>query len=100
MGSHRRKNMGRRRRDLLRTIAAQKDYIATCERAISDLCNDNDRLKIKCGEVDAPPLDDTVIMPVIVDLEPPTHTIPIVLPDGTVLRTESGTRRPSWARED
>jgi len=81
-------------------IAEQQTYIALCEKTISDLCNDNDRLKIKTGELQAPVEDDTIIMPVITPLEPPTHTIPIVLPDGRVLRTEAGPKRPSWASDD
>lgn len=100
----------RRRRDLQRQIAEQQDYIDLCEKTISQLCNENDDLRKIVGWPESGSEDDTVIlpavepiMPVVTELTPPTHTIPIVMPDGTVLRTESGTRkvkRPSWARQD
>lgn len=95
MGQHRRR-MGRRRRDLHRTIVEQQEYIALCERMLRHLSAENDQLLQGIWQTgsEAP----TVHMPIV--LEPPTHTIPIILPDGRVLRTEAGTKRPSWARKD
>lgn len=100
-GHHRQPRSGRRKRDLLRTIAEQREYIDLCEKTISRLSDERDHVVRERDQLirTRDGLDDTVIMP-IVPLEPPTHTIPIVLPDGRVLRTEPGRRhRPAWAHD-
>jgi hypothetical protein len=118
MGRHRQKTRApRRKRDLLRKVAEQQAYIDLCDRTIAQLCDENDDLRRVAGWPVPGTEEVTVSMPVLTVpiLEPPTHPIlpaakpilrratgpiPIVLPDGTVLRTEQGRRRPSWARGD
>ena len=104
MGQHRRR-MGRRRRDLQRMIIEQQEYIALCERQLSRISDERDRLLSQCWMNGSE--DPTVIAPTV--LEPPTQPIPIVLPNGTVVRTVIGQKklkvnerrtRPSWARKD
>lgn len=96
MGRHRRLTLYRRKRDLRRLIREQQEYIDICDRTIASLCDENDRLREAAG-LPYPGEEVTAAIPLL--LEPPTHTIPIVLPDGTVLRTEQGRKRPSWAED-
>lgn len=80
----------------------QQAYIALCEQQLKTISAERDRLLAQTwmNGSEAP----TVIVPTV--LEPPTHPIPVVLPNGAVLKTTTGQKRlkvngvPSWARRD
>lgn len=87
-------------------INDQRSYIVLCEAVIRSLSAERDDLlreKLAPGST-----ADTVTLPAVTEPAPPvlpilrraTGPIPIVLPNGIVMRAEPGGRRPSWAQQD
>lgn len=91
-GRHR---MGRRRRDLQRTIAAQLEEIAFLQKALARVSDDRDRLMR--GEDGSGEETAHIPRPVLLD---ETTEIPVILPDGRTFTADVHPRRPSWARSD